>query len=85
MKSFSQFTMLNCRFPDCSHTDEDGCAVLEALNNGTIDRESYENYLKLIREQQRFSSTVAEKRRKDKSLSKLIKNYYKDMKRNDME
>jgi ribosome biogenesis GTPase len=75
----------NCRFPDCSHTDEDGCAVLEALNNGTIDRESYENYLKLIREQQRFSSTVAEKRRKDKSLSKLIKNYYKDMKRNDME
>ena len=32
-----------CRFPDCLHINETGCAVLEAVENGTIDRDSYEN------------------------------------------
>jgi len=32
-----------CKYPDCKHINETGCAVLEALNNGTIDEDSYEN------------------------------------------
>ena len=71
---------VNCRFPDCRHTEEDGCAVIKALNDGTIDRESYENYLKLIREQERYQSTVAEKRKRDKQFGKMLKNYHKEMK-----
>lgn len=39
-----------CRFADCSHTTEAGCAVREALDSGELDRERYENYLKLQRE-----------------------------------
>lgn len=71
-----------CKFPDCNHINETGCAVIEALNNGTIDKDSYENYQKIQKEQERFQSTVAEKRKKDKVFGKLIKNYLKDIKKN---
>jgi ribosome biogenesis GTPase len=71
---------VNCRFPDCSHTDEAGCEVLKALKDGTIDRGSYENYLKLMKEQERFQSTIAERRRRDKQFGRMIRNYHKDMK-----
>jgi len=66
-----------CRYPDCLHIGETGCAVLEAVENGTIDRDSYENYIKMLREQERFTTTVAEKHRKDKQFGKMLKNYYK--------
>lgn len=62
----------SCRFKDCSHVNEPGCAVLEAVNNGTLDREVYESYLKLRREVWHFSASEHEKRKKDKSFSKLI-------------
>ena len=68
----------NCKFKDCSHTTETDCAVLAAVENGEIDRSSYENYLKMIREKEHFESTVAEKRKKDKDFGKMLKNYKKD-------
>jgi len=68
---------LNCKFPDCKHINETGCAVIEALNNGTIDKGSYDNYQKIQKEQERFQTTVSEKRKKDKSFGKMIKNYHK--------
>ena len=71
---------LNCKFPDCKHFNETGCAVIEALNNGTIDKDSYDNYQKIHKEQERFQTTIAEKRKKDKAFGKMIKNYYKDKK-----
>ena len=71
---------LKCKFPDCKHINETGCAVIEALNNGTIDKDSYDNYQKIQKEQERFQTTVAEKRKKDKVFGKMIKNYKKDMK-----
>ena len=36
-----------CRFPDCSHTKEKGCAVIEAVNKGKIARSRYESYLSM--------------------------------------
>jgi ribosome biogenesis GTPase / thiamine phosphate phosphatase len=39
-----------CRFRDCMHTDEPGCAVLEAVEDGDIERKRYENYLTLMKE-----------------------------------
>ena len=41
---------LNCKFNDCTHINEVGCAVIEAVENGEIDKKSYENYLKMERE-----------------------------------
>ncbi len=67
----------NCRYQDCTHTNEAGCAVLEALEQGDLDPAAYENFSKMLREQEHFESTVAEKRKKDKDLGKLIKNYKK--------
>ncbi len=66
-----------CKFPDCSHVYESGCAVTEAVNKGIIDQDSYDNYLKLKKEQERFRTTIAEKRKKEKVFGKILKNYYK--------
>jgi ribosome biogenesis GTPase len=41
---------LRCRFSDCAHDREPGCAVREALLDGTLDRERWNSYLKLQRE-----------------------------------
>jgi ribosome biogenesis GTPase len=62
-----------CRFKDCTHQHERGCAVLEALDAGDLDEAAYENFLKMQREQARFSRSKAEQRRKDKDLGKLYK------------
>lgn len=62
----------SCRFKDCEHIAEPGCAVLEAVNNGLLDHQVYESYLKLQREAWHFSASEHEKRKKDKSFSKLV-------------
>ena len=72
----------NCKFKDCSHTNETGCSILKALENGEIDQSSYENYLKMEREKTHFESSVVERRKKDKDFGKMIKNYKKDMNAN---
>jgi ribosome biogenesis GTPase len=74
---------LKCRFPDCKHINETGCAVIEALNKEVIDKDSYENYQKIRKENERFQTTVAEKRKKEKVFGKMIKNYYKVKKSNE--
>ena len=65
----------NCKFKDCTHTSETGCAVLDALKKGELNKSSYENYLKMEREKAHFESTVAERRKKDKGFAKMVKNY----------
>ena len=72
----------NCKFKDCTHTNEFGCSVLEAVETGEIDRNSYESYLKMQREKAHFESSVAERRKKDKDFGKMLKNYKKDMRKN---
>jgi ribosome biogenesis GTPase len=71
----------NCRFKDCTHTNEKGCSVLEAIEKGAIDKASYENYLKMEREKAHFESTIEEKRKKDKDFGKMVKNYKKNINR----
>ncbi len=78
--TFDQIVRLsqNCRFKDCTHTNETGCSVLEALEKGEIDKNSYENYLKMEKEKAHFESTVEERRKKDKEFGKFLKNYKKE-------
>jgi ribosome biogenesis GTPase len=66
-----------CRYNDCTHTAEDGCAVLAAVENGTIDSSVYENYQKMKREQVHYESTIVERRQKDKDFGKMIKKFKK--------
>ena len=71
-----------CKFKDCTHTQEQGCAILGALESGIIDSKSYENFHKLIRETEHFQSSLADKRKKDKAFGKMIKNVIKERKSN---
>jgi ribosome biogenesis GTPase / thiamine phosphate phosphatase len=73
---------LKCKFPDCKHIDENGCAVIEAINTGTIDKDSLDNFIKIQIEQQRFQTTIVEKHKKDKAFGKMLKNYKKDIEKN---
>jgi len=72
----------DCKFKDCKHTNEVGCAVLNALENGEIDPDSYENYKKMEREKAHFEATIAEKRKREKEFGKILKNYKKDIRKN---
>lgn len=63
----------DCRFADCTHTHEKGCAVIAAVDKGSLDRAAYNNYLKIEKENLRFKMTVAEKRRKDKAFGKICR------------
>ena len=63
----------DCRYGDCTHENETGCAVLEALANDSLSPEVYNNYIKLRKEQEHFESTVHEKRRKGREFGKMVK------------
>lgn len=67
-----------CKYADCTHTSENGCAVLAALENAEIDKYSYENYLKLEREKSHFDASVAERRKRDKDFGKMVKSFKKN-------
>ncbi|MBP2679754.1 MAG: rsgA, partial [Deltaproteobacteria bacterium] len=43
-----------CRFRDCRHDTEPGCAVKEAVDSGALDDDRFENYRKLEREAQAY-------------------------------
>jgi ribosome biogenesis GTPase len=72
----------NCKFKDCTHRNETGCCVLDAVEKGEIDKSSYENYLKMEKEKIYFESSVVERRKKEKDFGKIVKNYKKDMNKN---
>ena len=71
MMDISDFAA-SCRFADCTHTNEPDCAVIEAVNNGLLERKVYESYHKLRREAWHYSASVHEKRKKERSFSVLI-------------
>lgn len=73
---------LRCKFPDCTHTKEAGCAVLEALDKDIIDEASLENFKKIQRDQQRFQTTIAEKHKKDMEFGRFAKSVVKEKKKN---
>jgi ribosome biogenesis GTPase len=73
-ETFGEITELaqNCRFFDCSHKSEPGCAVQRAIKAGQLPERRLLSYQKLHLEQALNGATLAEKRTKDKALGKLI-------------
>jgi ribosome biogenesis GTPase len=65
-----------CRFSDCSHNSEPGCAIREALEQGLIDQARIESFEKIRREveyfelRQRIGARRAEKKRWKKMMGK---------------
>lgn len=62
-----------CRFRDCSHQQEPGCAIVAAVENGTLPLAVYRNYLKLIREQYHYQASSLEKKRMEQQFGKISK------------
>lgn len=65
----------NCKFRNCSHENEPGCAIQNAINEGILEKGDFDNYLKIKNEDKYYQSSYIEKKKKDKKLAKLIKNY----------
>lgn len=72
----------DCKYKDCTHIHEDGCAILEAIEKGELDEDAYENYQKMEREKNYFESSVHERRKKDKKFGKMMKDVVKNRKKN---
>ncbi len=70
-----------CRYHDCTHTNEAECKVLEAVEDGTLSQDIFENYHKLKREQIHFSASIHEKRKKGKEFGKMVREVVKQRKR----
>lgn len=68
-----------CRYRDCSHTNEPGCAVLEALDSGVLSQSQWDNYLKMKQEAEYNEMSYAQKRKKDRDFGRFIKSVKKDL------
>lgn len=62
-----------CRYSDCQHQSEPGCAVQQAIQSGQIDQRRLSNYLKLMREQARNGASLAEQREQDRALGRFYR------------
>jgi ribosome biogenesis GTPase / thiamine phosphate phosphatase len=70
-----------CRYRDCSHNGEPGCAVQAALESGELGQEYVDNYRKLKGEAEFFQLSHAEKRKKDRDFGKFLKTAKKTMRK----
>ncbi|MCY6383621.1 ribosome small subunit-dependent GTPase A [Hoeflea prorocentri] len=64
---------VRCRFKDCRHETEPGCAVLRAVENGEIDAARLGRWRKLQAEEAHNSASLAERRSKDKAFGKMVR------------
>ena len=70
-----------CRFSDCHHLTEPGCAVLKALETGEIDEKRLNRWRKLVAEDAFNSASLAERRSKDKAFGKMVRQITKQKSR----
>jgi ribosome biogenesis GTPase len=77
--SFAEIKALSdrCRFADCSHNNEPGCAIRNAIERGELNPEYYQSYLKLKVESEFNEMSYVEKRKKDKAFGKMVKTVLK--------
>jgi ribosome biogenesis GTPase len=73
----------NCRFRDCTHRHEPGCAVRAAAASGELDTARADSYLKLEAEREHHARqlderAMLEEKRKAKTMSKAINKYLKN-------
>lgn len=63
----------HCKFSDCKHENEPGCAVRTAIEKGSLDQRRLTSYQKLMREQAFNAATLAEKRARDREFGRYVR------------
>lgn len=63
----------HCRFNDCAHDTEPGCAIRAAIAENTLDPARLKRWQKLVNEEERNTETVAQARARDKGFGKMVK------------
>lgn len=64
---------LSCRFSNCAHDTEPGCAVQAAVEEGTLDADRIRRWRKLKAEDRHNSETVAEARSRDRKFGRMVR------------
>lgn len=64
---------VHCRYTNCSHEHEPGCAVRTAVENGELSEDRYSSYLKLKKESEYYEMSYLDKRKKDRAFGHFIK------------
>jgi ribosome biogenesis GTPase len=67
----------SCRFRDCEHKSENGCAVLAAIASGQLDERRYRNFQKLQREAANATRTIHERRERERQFGRIVKSFKK--------
>ncbi|MCL6284044.1 ribosome small subunit-dependent GTPase A [Ruegeria sp. 2012CJ41-6] len=67
-----------CRFNDCAHVTEPGCAVLSAVETGALDAARLRRWRKLVAEDAFNAASLAERRNRDKSFGKMVRQVMKE-------
>lgn len=62
----------NCRFANCTHTNEPGCAVQRAIEQDELNAAHFQNYLKLKKESEFHEMSYLEKRKKDRAFGQFV-------------
>jgi ribosome biogenesis GTPase len=70
-----------CKFADCTHTHEPGCMVKQAVEDGQLDEEKYQNYQNLRKETEYYQSSELERRQKDRNFGKFLKSAKEQLKK----
>jgi len=70
-----------CRFRDCAHRGDTGCAIGAAVASGTLDPRRLANYLKLQREADRAARTAVEQRASDRRFGRMARTVMRDKRR----
>jgi len=71
----------HCRFGDCRHDGEPGCAVQDAIDRGELDARRLASYRKLEREQALNAATLAEKHARDRRFGRMVKAHLAEKRR----
>jgi ribosome biogenesis GTPase len=80
---FDEITLLalKCKYVDCTHIHEPGCAVLSAIKSGQLDEDQYNNYLGLKKEAEHYEMTEQEKKQKNSQFGNFVKKAKKQLRR----
>ncbi|MBN1997577.1 ribosome small subunit-dependent GTPase A [candidate division KSB1 bacterium] len=79
-ETFADIILLaaHCRFVDCTHISEPGCAVQAAVKNGQVDSLHYRNFIKLQKESRYYNMSYLEKRQRDREFGKMVQQFKKN-------